>query len=198
MAAHQYTNYGTIVPLPRAGCRSAKASAYFSEHVSIPPWIENCQDSISMTEYVGGLRVYYIFRQYKLQYVLDDVFRALGLNPADIDVIVTNYSEEQNRSVMQRAHPRVPVIHFERVLPLFWKVQNRDCGWHDSAVNPGLPRSFLDIHPCMPGIPDDELNVLLLMLAHGLTKVETGMPQPCPRCPEYGYDLDSLMSSGGK
>lgn len=78
----------------------------------------------------------------------------------------------------------MPVTHFEKVLPFFWKVRNRDCGWYDSAVNPDLPEDFPDIHSCMPGIPDDELNVLLLMLAHGLTQVETGMFQPCPRCPE--------------
>jgi hypothetical protein len=172
-------DFGAIVPmpLPSSGlsCRAINSSHYFIAGLGAPHLLdETCQDSLGMVEYAGGLRVFYMFRQYLYDSALDQIFSALGLSPVDVDVLVTNYDANLNAGILERLHPNVTVLHFDRVLPFFLKIQVKDCGWSDRAMNPGLPKSKPDGHPCMPGIPDDELDVLLLALAHGVRAVETG------------------------
>jgi hypothetical protein len=141
-----------------------------------------------MVEYAGGLRVFYMFRQYLYDASLGKLFTALGLSPMDVDVLVTNYETKFNAGVMERLHPKVTVLQFEHVLPFFYRIQKKYCGWRDTAVNAGVEADHPERHPCIPGIPDDELDVLLLALAHGVRAIETSSPAPCPRCAEYGYN----------
>jgi hypothetical protein len=187
-------DFGSIVPmpLPSSGlsCRAANSSHFFIAGVAPPRLLdETCQDSLGMVEYAGGLRVFYMFRQYLYDSALDQIFSALGLSPVDVDVLVTNYDATFNAGILQRVYPEVAVLQFDRVLPFFFKIQQKDCGWSDRAKNPGLPKDKQDGHPCMPGIPDDELDVLLLALAHGVKAIETGLPAHCVRCAELGYNV---------
>jgi hypothetical protein len=193
-------NFGVFAPLPSArsglSCRGYNSSQYFSAEVGAPHVLhESCQDSLSMVEYAGGLRVFYMFRQYLYDASLGKLFTALGLSPTDVDVVVTNYESKFNVAVMERVNPKVAVLHFEQVLPFFYKTQEKYCGWSDTVVNPGVGADHPDTHPCMPGIPDDEVDVLLLALAHGIKVIDTGMPAPCARCAEYGYNSSSALQN---
>jgi hypothetical protein len=103
-------DFGAPLPLPSSGlaCRGSSSSHYFSAEVGAPHVLdETCQDSISMVEYTGGLRVFYMFRQYLYDATLDQIFSALGLLPANVDVVVTNYDAKLNAGIMEHMQPNV-------------------------------------------------------------------------------------------
>ena len=47
-------------------------------------------------------------------------------------------------------------------------IQRRDIGYYFGADNPWI-KNVPDIHPCMPGIPDDQINWMLYILLQKLT-----------------------------
>lgn len=161
---------GEILPMNefRAGCHGSNATHYY-EPQFLPPQSYNCSDSTAMVELDEGLRIYYIFRHFNYNKDLPILFDKLHLNISKIDVVVTNNVPAQNHLLFTMLHPHVPIIEFD-ALSYLQKIQTRDCGWWDGAHNIGLVMAA-DEHPCMPGIPDDEADLLLFMLAKRILKI---------------------------
>lgn len=170
---YNMSEMGTLVSMEsqRAGCHGSVNHEHFYEPgVEVPPFAHpNCSDDMSMVELPGNLRIFYVFRHFR--YKADPVtfFAHLGLNLTEVDVVVTNNAHGENAKLM--AHlPTVPIISFGKLLPFMASKQRHSAGRFFGADNVGMVHPP-DIHPCMPGIPDDETDVLLFQLAHKLLQV---------------------------
>ena len=75
--------------------------------------------------------------------------------------------------MLHKIDPNVRLLNISDLLPYFKSIQMRDSGgWWSGADNVGMDHPP-DDHPCMPGVPDDELDVLLLALAHNVARINT-------------------------
>lgn len=163
---------GEHVPIgsQRAGCHSAHHEHYYEKGVEMPPNVHpNCSDDMSMVEMPGKLKIYYVFRHFRYSAEPDVFFAHLGLNLTNVDVVVTNNSPVENAKLLALI-PAVPVIQFGEMLPFLEKKQIAGAGKRFGADNVGMDHPP-DMHPCMPGVPDDETDILLFQLAHKLTKL---------------------------
>lgn len=169
-----YEKMGHIVSMEsmRGGCHGRKTNdRFFEPGVVIPRRVHsNCADDMSMVEFPGNLRIYYMFRHF--QYGNDTVatFQRMGLNLTDVDALVTNNHEQDNGPLL--AHVTAPVFHVEELLPHLVRQQIKHIGRFFGADNVGMDH-IPDGHPCMPGVPDDEADILLLQLAHKLVTLIT-------------------------
>ena len=168
-----FVNLGQIIPMDtQVGCQaSGYAHFYRSPLDHLPVELPNCDDNVSMMELSGGLRIFYIFRPAAFRGMIPEICQGLGLNTSEVDVVVTNELTDIG-PFLKLLDSKVPLIEFSHVLPFFFDVQGRGCGWIDGGVNVGIDNPP-DDHPCMPGIPDDEANVLLFALTHRLIKIIT-------------------------
>jgi hypothetical protein len=154
----------------REGCHGL-SPALFYEPAFVPHISEyECSDSISMVEFPGGLRFYYVFRSFVFYTCVPELLQQMRLNGSHVDAVITNHNPTETAPVLRHLDPRVSVISAVYLLEFFHKVQTRDCGWWDGADNVGI-KQVPDGHPCMPGIPDDELEVVLFALAHNLRSI---------------------------
>lgn len=160
---------GELVPLfsMRGGCHSRNHEHFYEPGVPMPTVAHaNCSDDIAMVELDEGLRIYYTFRFSAFDTDLPKVLQRMQLNPADLDVIVSNLSPSKYEKLSSLA-PGVPVLRIGGLLPFLHKVMLRDTHRWFGADNVGMIQSP-DTHPCMPGVPDDEVNILLFALTHRL------------------------------
>ena len=169
-ATYGIADMGDIVSMNdyRAGCHGPIAEHYYEPQFTPLQINSECGDSMSMVELDEGLRFYYVFRHFNFDKDLPVLFDKLNLKISDIDVVVTNNKLSENLKLFTMLHPHVPKLDFN-VLSVFKTIQTRDCGWWDGAHNIGLVMAA-DVHPCMPGIPDDEADLLLFMLAKKILK----------------------------
>lgn len=172
------SDMGTMYPMSqyREGCHADRASHYYDPTVVPPVLNQECADSISMVEFPEGLRFYYVFRPTVYSTCIPDLFMHMKLEGLHVDAVVTNYVPPEIAALRRYLDPQVAVIDAVFILESFRAVQTRDCGWWDGADNIGIDH-VPDIHPCMPGVPDDELEVLLFALAHKLQRIV--MPRLC-------------------
>ena len=77
----------------------------------------------------------------------------------EIDVLVWN----RGGRIMQGTSQNVPNIQFSDTPENLRTIQKRDTGQCFGANNPWIYH-VPDGHPCMPGIPDDEVNLLLMIV----------------------------------
>lgn len=159
---------GGVDGLRAGGCHSPSGgnqSAFFPPDVAAPPTIDGCNNDVGMVEFGGSIRFYYIFRPYRYdEGGFEEIRRGLGMVGNEMDVIASNSArrEQPNFNVTGRR-----TIKLERLLPYLKQLQRKDLGSFFGADNPWITRPP-DGHPCMPGVPDDEANVLLfLLLAEG-------------------------------
>lgn len=171
-ANHSYgvRHMGDIVSMEsqRAGCHGDDYDLNYEEGVGTPPNPNrNCTDNFSMVEFPGKLRVYYIFRLSTFDDHLEEVLAKINLDLNELDIIVTNDLPHLRKKLLDLAGPAIPVMYFARVFSRLQALMVRDSGELFGADNVGI-RVLPDVHPCMPGIPDDEVNILLFALAHKL------------------------------
>lgn len=155
----------------RAGCHSVRHEHYYEAGVVLPPVVHaNCSDDVAMVELPGKLRIYYVFRHF--QYGVDTVgfFHHIGLNLTDVDAIVTNNAGSENKYLVSKT--AAPVFQFAPLLPFLKEKQMSAAGRYFGADNVGMDHPP-DGHPCMPGIPDDEADIVLFQLAHKLISLVT-------------------------
>ena len=139
---------------------------YYRRRATKPPNIPNCNDNIGLVEFGNSIRFYYIFRPTMYdQETLHHIYKViLGIPDDGLDVVVWNHvlKEPQNTTLLP-AKRQIPVES------LLWKLrglQLRDLGRYFGANNPWI-KNPPDFHPCMPGVPDDEVNILLFLLLTG-------------------------------
>ncbi len=127
---------------------------YYRQNVTIPPNHDKCNDDIASVEF-GNVQFAYIFRKewYQIDALVDS-YRKIGM-PNELDVVVLN-SKSRNSTARS-------LIDFSKLLSMLIEVQKRSLGTYFGADNPWITDPP-DGHPCMPGIPDDEANILLFLL----------------------------------
>lgn len=126
-------------------------------------------DDIGMVEFGGKIRFYYMFRPYIYENVTRIFQSKLHLEPVDIDILLFN---DRTDKLFEEKYPEV-VDLFETkgiwrskiIWPytIFQKMQERDAKRWFGADNPWIDHSP-DTHACMPGVPDDEVNLLLFLM----------------------------------
>lgn len=169
------TSLGDMVSISMVrGCHGKSFSSdYYREGVIIPPQTASCNDDLAMIE-VERVRYFFVFRPYVFKNFTHVLASKLGLKIDDIDIAVVNDRNKDNEKFVysllsQRADP-IPLIDLSELLPYLRNLQMRDCGKWFGADNPFITRPP-DGHPCMPGVPDDEADIVLLMLKWGLSGI---------------------------
>jgi len=159
----------------KRGCHASgeKIATFYQKGVIPPPEImsKTCGDNIAMVEFGGVIRFYYIFRPQKyakkiLRYIYQNVF---GFTKNDeIDILIWNkYNHDPSNSTPD-LRPKQQ-MDFSLLKPLK-KMQWEQLGYFYGADNPYIEKPP-DVHACMPGVPDDEVDILLYILLTGY-KVE--------------------------
>jgi hypothetical protein len=137
---------------------------YYRPNVTVPPNIPGCNDNFAMVEFGNVFRVYYVFRS--PVYERDAVEHALEkigyLDPTTkqakpLDLIVWNEKVDRKLFSSPTEYP------YSEVLGVLKNIQTQWIGEYYGANNPFITHPP-DDHPCMPGIPDDEVNFLLLKI----------------------------------
>ncbi|GAX11667.1 hypothetical protein FisN_7Lh033 [Fistulifera solaris] len=158
------------------------ASFYHPSATQIPhKTISGCDDGIAMVRFQNATEVYYVFRaqmlsENALNRVYSDYFQIPLNNSTGVsapvlskfDALVWNVSTKKPKNMFPEgitAKNEFSVAHW---LPSLKAMQRRDLGIYFGADNPWITKPP-DGHPCMPGIPDDEVNLLLYVLYTGYT-----------------------------
>lgn len=89
----------------------------------------------------------------------------MGLHPGDIDRFVFNAGEDisiaKQKEIRVSLRPGVYESHLKWQDMTVWRrLQEMYLGQWSGCDNPGIDH-VPDGHPCMPGVPDDEVNLLL-------------------------------------
>ncbi|GAX20723.1 hypothetical protein FisN_7Hh033 [Fistulifera solaris] len=172
--------------IQQKGCHGAQqkdlASFYHPSATQIPDkTMSGCDDGIAMVRFQNVTEVYYVFRsqmlsENALNRVYSDYFQIPLSNSTDasvpvsskFDALVWNVSAKKPKNTFPKgvtARYEFSVAHW---LPTLKVMQRRDLGIYFGADNPWITKPP-DGHPCMPGIPDDEVNLLLYVLFTGYT-----------------------------
>jgi hypothetical protein len=114
-----------------------------------------------MVEFGNVVRFYYIFRPFMYSNeTLHQIYDQLGIRDHSVDVLVFNKEESKTSLAYERK------VDYTLLLGTLKALQRRDIGAYFGANNPWITHPP-DTQPCMPGIPDDEVNVLLFLLLGG-------------------------------
>lgn len=158
---------GTILrnPSDEMGCHgSTNLRGYYESDITVPSTIRDCNDNIAMVEFGNKIQFYYIFRPWVYANVTG-VYDKVGLMANDIDVLVFNDGENKKYPQSIREQLGAGVFDESIVWDLdeFKRIQVRDTKRWFGATNPWVTMPP-DNHPCMPGVPDDEADLLLFLL----------------------------------
>lgn len=152
--------------------RGGNYEEFYDINMTLPTSLKHCDDDIAMVEFDHSIRFYYINRPDKYQPNLPNVLDAiLGPNvdiENDIDQLI--FTNPYGPYIKNHLHwdAKFPALWEKKIdwhMPLLKRIQERDIGRWFGADN----RWITDIpndqqHGCMPGFPDDEVNLLLYML----------------------------------
>lgn len=123
-----------------------------------------CKDDVAMIEYLNTLRVYYVFRSYAFEGGLETVLQDhLKINPENVDVVVHNDLQNLNIN-WARKNQRSDMPHFLDFSDVREELKLQMA--RDATTKYGATNAILkdDFHPCLPGIPDDEIDILFTAL----------------------------------
>lgn len=142
---------------------------YYRPNVSIPPNLDKCSDDMAMVKF-GDVQFTFIFHPSRYHSdALTQAYRNLGIaENMPVDTMVWMGTDE----TMLRNLTAQSRIDLGPLLPLLIQIQNQSLGQYFGADNPWITNPP-DNHPCMPGIPDDEAQVLLFLLLLQEYQMET-------------------------
>ena len=137
-----------------------------------------------MLEFDGRLRLYYAFRPKFCRGQLPALLQRVGLDASDVDALVCNACATDgldDPKTLRRLNnaSKTPcgdrpqgaiVLDFDPVRGLLESQMRRDAGGPIYKVR--NKRYSNDVHACMPGLPDDEADLLFAILATS-QRVET-------------------------
>jgi hypothetical protein len=134
-------------------------SRYYGNHVTVPPNVDHCSDDMAMVEFGNGLRVFYLFHPSRYESdAFTDIYSKLDV-PESLDVMAWISDSEQ----FMRNRTANVAWSLDNLLPTLKRAQLASIGYVFGADNPWITNPP-DEHPCLPGIPDDEANILLYLL----------------------------------
>lgn len=140
----------------------------------------DCGDHLARVEFGEALHAFFVFRPWAYSVPLAEVLETkLGLRLSELDALVCNEHcglaapgekphrpRQQFRRAVDAACPgkKTAFVDFGRVRATLQKHMLRDAGRLYGATN---ARYADDGHPCLPGLPDDEVDHLFAVLADG-------------------------------
>jgi hypothetical protein len=149
----------------RKGCHEGDLTQFYAPNVTIPSTIKGCNDNLAMVEFGHSFRFYYIFRSSWYEN-MTDAYTFVDMDVDSLDVFLWN---DDAQIIKERSKQTKHAMWTENLSSLLGKlkiIQKKDSGVYFGADNPWITHPP-DNHPCMPGIPDDEVNLLLFMLMTG-------------------------------
>jgi hypothetical protein len=179
----QLLNYDELL---RKGCHNQNSNEmanFYYPGVTVPTSIPGCSDDLLMVEF-GTLCFYYIFHpQFYSDEALLIAYEKLGLTTSidpttdnmvlddNIDVLLWNVDNPTVRLLSQHRHKTLVSYNWDGVHEHLRKVQKESIGIVYGAINPFV-QNYLHhpdrLHACMPGFPDDMVNIMLFSLLGGL------------------------------
>jgi hypothetical protein len=148
-----------------------KLQAYYA--VKLPhdlDIISQCSDNIALAQFGDTLSVFYNFRPHHLADPQTVYRQFVGINETlndHFDYRVYNDRVYEPLRSKLNLSKKQPWDNLQSLLPMMRRIQRRDAKRVFGANNPWI-LDPPDGHPCMPGIPDDELAILLFVIIFGL------------------------------
>ncbi len=144
--------------------------------------IDGCNDSIAMARFQQLVEVYFVFRPNDFSAnafnrIYSDFFQltdndgndaSSGSPNVTLNALVWNVGSEKPENILPDGVQAKQEIGVDPWLQILMALQRRDIGVYFGADNPWITKPP-DGHPCMPGIPDDEVNMVLYSLFTGYT-----------------------------
>lgn len=163
--------------LDQTGCHGeskSDISAYYRRSAATPPNLPGCNDNVATIELGRQWRFSYIFKPTMytpeaLEYIYKDRLGAVSNSPTineDVEWhVVWNSVLREPQNITPPLLFSVPhrKLDIESWLWTLRKLQLRDLNWYFGANNPWISKPP-DYHACMPGIPDDQVHLLLYLL----------------------------------
>ena len=138
---------------------------------------ENCNDNLAMVELNHQLRLWFVFRPSSMEH-LGKTLEWMGLPLNHVDHVIWNESYHDVRKLLLEVgiidKPLLETKHYNvktswvKTLPFLRIVQAKKRPFHYFGANNPWIYKPPDGHPCMPGIPDDEVALLLFTLAYNV------------------------------
>ena len=161
--------------LNERGCHGVQdpsdMTAFYREGVPVPNTIPECSDDLTLVEFGSVIRFYFIFHPdfYNNNAILE-AYRQLEMATTTTDDNGQRYSalnhlifNLDDTSIIARKS-----LSFDNVVSKLGQTQHHSIGRYFGADNPWISRPPDKLHACMPGIPDDEVNLLLFELLGGM------------------------------
>mmetsp|Transcript_26475 Transcript_26475/g.67248 ORF Transcript_26475/g.67248 Transcript_26475/m.67248 type:complete len:327 (+) Transcript_26475:238-1218(+) len=157
----------TVLP----GCHGFNISAFYK--ASSPFSLQRCEDNLAWLEFNDSLRLYFVFRPYAFSEDLRVVLQRLAdVKLEDMDFLVCNdrcggLGDRIRRSFLASCPTRRAdryAIAFDPVRAIIRSQLHTTARSSYGATN-GMRTN--DAHACMPGIPDDEVDILFAAIARG-------------------------------
>jgi hypothetical protein len=170
----QRQEWGQMVKVPMDGsprdCHGPvqDLSLFYRSGVDLPqnPLSPNCNTDFGMLEFNGNMRLWYHFHPSFYANPLD-LYKSVGLEQADL--VLYNDGEQECftqewRDSLFANHTQL--LEYQRSVHRFNVFsQYRDLHHWYGADNPWIDNPP-DAHPCMPGVPDDMVVLMMAMLIH--------------------------------
>lgn len=151
-------------PIPHCSGIAEDYGAFFEDGVNLtaPHYTESCSDDLAMMEYNGNVRISFNFHPERIHNTAHFYQEMIGLNVSELHHVAFNgnsfqYFRSQNLGQQARW------VAWRGVLPRLKQFQRRDAGRWFGANNPWITNPP-DMHPCIPGIPDDEVSLFLFSI----------------------------------
>jgi len=153
-------------PIPRCSGASDKFDVAFEPGINLttPHYTEFCSDDLAMMEFNKNLRVYYNFHPERLRDTIRFYQEKIGLNVSELSYVAFNMNI---RNYFQRLRAGQQAVwanwNSKQVMHRLSRFQRRDAGRWFGAENPFITNPP-DVHPCLPGLPDDEVALFLFSI----------------------------------
>ena len=182
--ANESDGFMSYPELQHKGCHGNGITSmdkfYFPGVDPMPTSLNGCSDDFIMVEF-GQLRFYYLFRPYLYSDdALLSVYDKLGMTVRfenatgnyvldGIDVLVWNLNQPSVRLQASERQKKMLSYRWDYVPEHMQKVQTKTIGTFFGANNPFVTKPPDTDHGCMPGYPDDMVNIMLFSLLGGMT-----------------------------
>ena len=173
--------YGNVVslplekrPIPHCSGIASEFAQYFHPGVilSTPHFTDSCSDDLAMMEFNNSTKLYYNFHPERLQDTVRSYQKMIQLNMSELDYIaVSNLGIYASH--FRKSSGLAITASFDtyiNVIALLKRILKRDAGHWFGATNPWIVGERDPLHPCLPGIPDDEVAILLFSVIFGIHK----------------------------
>jgi len=166
-----FDELGDMEPMPNPNdnqCHVASVDEFYEDGLETPHKCKGYTDGIAVAEFGGSMRIYYMFRPWMHLNLTRVMTEKLNLIPEELDILIFN--DDQQHTIEKDAHLSEVFKasgawdnRIEWDYNHFKTIQKRDVGRWFGANNPWVSHPP-DGHACMPGPPDDEVNLLLYLI----------------------------------